>query len=71
MVGPVMEELDEKYSGKIKFVKVNVDENPITSQKFRISSIPTIMVFKNGKAVENMVGFRPKSDFEQVLNRYI
>ncbi|KZL92657.1 thioredoxin [Clostridium magnum] len=71
MITPVMEELDKQYSGKAKFVKVNVDENPTTSQQFRISSIPTIMVFKDGKPVENMVGFRPKSDIEQILNRHI
>lgn len=71
MVAPVMEELDKQYYGKVKFVKVNVDENPIISNQFRIASIPTIMVFKDGKAVENMVGFRPKSDFEQIVNKYI
>lgn len=71
MVAPVMDELDKQYSGKIKFVKVNVDENPITPQKFRIASIPTIMVFKGGKVVDNVVGFRPKTDFEKILNKYI
>jgi thioredoxin 1 len=71
MVGPVMEELDKQYSGKIKFVKINVDENPMVSGQFGISSIPTIMVFKGDKAVENIVGFRPKSDFEQILNKYM
>lgn len=71
MVAPVMEELDKQYSTKIKFVKVNVDENPVISNQFRIASIPTIMVFKSGKVVENIVGFRPKSDFEQIVNNYI
>lgn len=71
MVAPVMEELDKQYYGKVKFVKVNVEENPIISNQFRIASIPTIMVFKGGKAVENMVGFRPKSDFEKIVSRYI
>ncbi|MGH4117607.1 thioredoxin [Clostridium sp.] len=71
MVGPVMEELDKQYSGKIKFVKINVDENPMVSNKFGIASIPTIMVFKGEKAVENIVGFRPKADFEQILNKYM
>lgn len=71
MVAPIMEELDKQYSGKIKFVKVNVDQNPVISQNFNIVSIPTIKIFKGGKNVENIVGFRPKSDFEQVLNRYV
>ena len=71
MVAPVMEELDKQYSGNIKFVKINVDENPMVSNKFGISSIPTIMVFNGSEVEESIVGFRPKSDFEQILNRYI
>ncbi|MGH4141063.1 thioredoxin [Clostridium sp.] len=71
MVGPVMEELDKQYAGKIKFVKVNVDKNPMISNQFGISSIPTIMVFNGDKAVENIVGFRPKADFEKIFNRHI
>jgi len=71
MVGPVMEELDKQYAGKIKFVKVNVDKNPMISNQFAISSIPTIMVFNGDKAVESIVGFRPKADFVKVLNKYI
>lgn len=70
-IGPVMDELDEQYSEKIKFVKINVDENPIISQEYRILSIPTIKVFKDGKVVENMVGFKSKSDFEERLNKFI
>lgn len=70
-VGPVMEELSKQYSGKIKFVKVNVDENLETSQEFRILSIPTIMIFKDGKSVETSVGFKSKSDIEKILVNYI
>lgn len=71
MVSPVMEELDKHYNGKIKFVKVNVDENPHTSMEFGIASIPTLMLVKNGKTAQKMVGFRPKADFEKILNKYI
>lgn len=71
MLSPVMEELDKQYSGKVKFTKVNVDENPITSQQFGIASIPTIMIFKGGKPVESLVGFRPKNNIENILSRYI
>ena len=71
MVGPVMEELDNQYDGKITFTKVNVDECPLISQRYEIASIPTIMVFKNGKIAETMIGFRPKAAFEEVLNKHI
>ena len=71
MVAPVMEELDTQYNGKVKFVKVDVDENPAVSSEYRILSIPTVMVFKEGKLVETIVGFRPKSDFENSINKHI
>ena len=71
MIAPVMEELDKQYNGKVKFVKVNVDENPIVSNHYRVLSIPTIMLFKEGKAVETIVGFRPKSDFENMISMHI
>ena len=71
MVAPILEELDKQYAGKVKFVKVNVDENTLNAQKFRISSIPNILVFNNGTVVDNIVGFRPKTDFEKILNKYI
>ena len=71
MVAPVMEELDTQYNGKVKFVKIDVDENPVTASTYRILSIPTVMVFKEGKVVETIVGFRPKSDFENSINKHI
>ena len=71
MVSPVMEELDKQYNGKIKFVKVNVDNNPITSMQYGISSIPTLMLVKNGKIEQKFVGFRPKADFERILSTYV
>lgn len=70
-ITPVLEELDKEYSGEIKFVKLNVDENSETAQKFRILSIPTIKVFKNGEAVERLSGFKSKNDLEKVLNKYL
>lgn len=70
-ITPVLEELDKEYSGEIKFVKLNVDENSETAQKFRILSIPTIKVFENGEAVERLSGFKSKNDLEKVLNKYL
>lgn len=71
MLGPVLEELDQEYAGKVKFVKVNVDNNPVTSQKFKVSSIPTVMVFKNGETVDTMVGFRPKAAVKELVDKHI
>jgi thioredoxin 1 len=70
MVAPIMEELDKEYKGKIKFVKLNVDENPSTSREFDIVSIPTLLLVKNGKVAKRVVGFKPKRDFEKMLTKY-
>ena len=71
MVTPIMEELDTQYSGKVKFVKVDVDKNPIVSNQYSILSIPTIVLFKSGKIVETVVGFKPKSDFVRMIGKQI
>lgn len=71
MVAPVMEELDKQYDGKFKFTKLNVDENPSISLQFGIASIPTIMVVKEGKIVQKVIGFRPKAEFENIFNNYL
>ena len=67
MLGPVIEELAEEYKGKVKVGKVNVDEEPALASKFDISSIPTVMLFKNGQVTETIVGYRPKEDFKAIL----
>lgn len=56
MVAPVVEKLSQKYDGKCKFYKMNVDENPKTPAKYRVMSIPTLIFFKNGEAVNTVVG---------------
>jgi thioredoxin 1 len=71
MLGPVIEELSEDIGDKAKFFKMNVDENPEIASKYRISSIPNVMIFKNGEVVENMVGFRPKQDFENAISKHV
>jgi thioredoxin 1 len=60
MVAPVVEEIANEQSGKLKVAKVDVDANPNTAQQYGIMSIPTLMVFKNGQPVERIVGFMPK-----------
>lgn len=67
-LSPVIEEISNDYEGSVKVGKVNVDENPETTMKFKIRSIPTLIVFKNGEVAEQIVGAVPKSEIEKVLN---
>ncbi|MDP8904519.1 MAG: thioredoxin [Chloroflexota bacterium] len=60
-VAPVLEELSREYAGRLKVVKVNVDDNPATAQRFQAFSIPTLVVLKNGRQVDRIVGAMPKS----------
>ncbi len=71
MVAPVVEELSEDYDGKVKFVKLNTDENPVVAGKYGIRSIPTLLIFKGGEAVGQVVGFRPKSDLAKHLDEVV
>ncbi|MGE5626878.1 MAG: thioredoxin [Solirubrobacterales bacterium] len=71
MLSPVIDELSEEYGDKAKFLKLNVDENPVTSMKYSVASIPTVLIFKNGALVETMVGFKPKQAFKSVIDKYI
>jgi thioredoxin 1 len=70
MIGPVIEELAREMKGKIVFGKLNVDENPQTSMKHKIMSIPTLLVFKNGALVDRFVGAMPKDMLIQKLKPY-
>ncbi|KYK29974.1 thioredoxin [Thermoplasmatales archaeon SG8-52-1] len=70
MVGPVIEELAKEMQGKVVFGKLNVDENPVTSSKHRIMSIPTLLVFKNGSLVDRLVGAYPKEELKRKLEPY-
>lgn len=60
MIAPIIEELAKEYKGKIVFGKLNVDNNPQTAMRFNIMSIPTILLFKNGKLVDRIIGAMPK-----------
>jgi thioredoxin 1 len=68
MLGPTIEELAKEYSGKIKIGKVNVDENPGISSKFGIRSIPTLLMFKDGEIVGQMMGAQPKASIKTKLD---
>lgn len=65
MITPVLEKLAQKYKGKIKIAKLNVDENPIIAAKYTIQSIPTMLLFKNGESVNRFVGALPKDEIEK------
>ena len=65
---PVIEELATQYDGQVDFYKMNIDENPGVPSQYRITSIPTLLLFKGGEVVQQLVGARPKKDFEAALN---
>jgi len=70
MVHPIIEELAKEMQGKIVFGKLNVDENPMTSAKHQIMSIPTLLIFKNGTLVDRLIGVMPKEMLKQQLEKY-
>ena len=69
LVAPVLEGLALAYEEKIKIVKVNVDDNPDSSARYGIMSIPTMLFFKNGELVETIVGFRKKEDLSSIIDK--
>ena len=71
MIAPIIEELAAEMKGKVVFGKLNVDENPQTSNKYRISAIPTMMVFKNGKLIDKLVGAYPKPSLVAKIQKYL
>jgi thioredoxin 1 len=69
MVAPVVEELAEEYAGRVKFAKVNTDENTRTAAGQGIRALPTLLLFRDGQRVAEIVGFRPKRDLQQLLEK--
>ena len=68
MVAPVVEELAQEYEGRVKFAKLDVDQNPKTASKYNIMGIPTLLIFKQGKPISHVVGFRPKAELKRSLD---
>ena len=66
-VAPIVEELAKEYSGKAGFAKVNVDESPILASQYGVMSIPTVIVFKDGKPAEQVIGYKPKNEFKKLI----
>ncbi len=69
MVAPIVEELADEYAGRVKVVKLNADENVNTAASQGIRALPTLLLFRNGQRVAEIVGFRPKSDLQRVLEK--
>ncbi len=69
MVSPIVEELSHDYTGKVRFLKMNTDENESIMSEFGISSIPTLIVFSGGKEVNRLVGFAPKDQLKRQIDR--
>ncbi|MEN2974740.1 MAG: thioredoxin [Candidatus Caldarchaeales archaeon] len=65
VIAPIIEDLAEEYAGRVVFLKLNVDENPITSSRYGITSIPTLIIFKDGRPVDVIVGAYPKKVIEE------
>jgi len=69
MVAPVVEELAEEYGGKVKFLRLNTDDNLNTASTYGIRSIPTLLMFKGGQPIDQIIGFRPKGDLKKVIDK--
>ncbi len=70
-IAPVLDDLAGEYTGKLKIGKVNVDNDQSLAMKFGITSIPTLLFFKDGKVQESVVGSRPKGAFQEIINKYV
>lgn len=68
---PIIEEIAGEFEGKIKVGKINVDDNNKTAEEFRITSIPTLIIFKNGKKEVEVIGARPKDNLVEIINKVL
>lgn len=71
MLAPVLEEVSEEYTGKISFFNIDVDENVEIAMKYRVASIPALLVLKKGQKADMQIGFVPKEELEDFLNRQL
>ena len=69
MMAPVLDELADEYEGKIRFVKVNTDENYESAARYGIQSIPTLVIFRGGREVNRLIGFAPKPQLKRQIER--
>ena len=70
-LSPILEEVEGELSGKVKFAKINTDENIEAAKQYQVSGLPTLLVFKDGQVVERMVGLMPKSSIITNIEKYL
>jgi thioredoxin 1 len=70
-ISPIMKQLAEDYEGKVKIVKMNIDENPQTPGRYGVRAIPTVLAFQNGQVVEQLQGARPKAAFDEMVQKLV
>jgi thioredoxin 1 len=70
-IAPIIDEIAEEYKGRLKVVKINTDDNIRTAQEYSISGIPSILIFKNGEAVERLVGLMQKQTLSSSIDKYL
>ena len=70
-LAPVVEEVAAEFSGQARVAKLNVDQNPVTAARFRVQSIPALLIFKDGREIERIIGAQPKSEILRRLHRMI
>ena len=71
MVAPILEQIADEHSSKLRVAKLDVDANPITAGRFGVRSIPTMILFKNGRETQRLVGYMPKEKLLQLLNPHL
>ncbi len=71
MIAPIVEEIAKEYAGRVQVVKMDVDANPRTPARLGIMGIPTLILFKNGREVDRVVGYRPKRALEEFLQSHL
>ena len=71
MLAPVIEEISKEYTGKIRVAKINTDEHPNSASRYKISAIPTMLFFKGGKVVEQLVGVHSKAEIKKTLDSLV
>ena len=71
VLGPTVESLADDYAGRVKVAKLNIDDNPEAAARYGVRSIPTLILFKNGKPSETTVGLRPKAQLAELIDRNI
>jgi thioredoxin 1 len=71
VIGPILEEMAGTYGERVKFVKLNVDDNPVTASRYNVLSIPTVILYDGGTPAETVIGARPRSHYEGAWSRWL